>query len=257
MSTQSLKQLDERIKLVKVRDLVNLNLLAQKDVIKQESRGYNIAYLIISLYSILSTVLELPGSSLADTIYFVFSLVIFLSAAGALIKGGKTAMLAVALGASLIGIYNLIIINLFDNQIHIINIILGALNIIFALYYIRQANHYEVLEKHSAQQSDSNNQLYYDVMKALSLANPDTSNNLIVLQELTQKITVWLRSSGAVIYLHREKRLFFDTSRSFEMTINGKDKGGDKINVRARIIEKSRNCSVSRHSWLRYIQFAG
>lgn len=257
MSTQSLKQLDERIKLVKVRDLVNLNLLAQKDVIKQESRGYNIAYLIISLYSILSTVLELPGSSLADTISFVFSLVIFLSAAGALIKGGKTAMLAVALGASLIGIYNLILINLFDNQIHIINIILGALNIIFALYYIRQANRYEVLEKHSARQSDSHNQLYYDVMKALSVASPDSSNNLIVLQELTQKITVWLRSSGAVIYLHREKKLFFDTSRSFELTISGQDKGGDKVNVRARIIDKSRNCSVSRHSWLRYIQFAG
>lgn len=257
MSIQSLKQLDERIKQVNIRDLVGMNLLAQKIEIRQESRAYNIVYLMLSVYMLLTTVMELPGSSLRDTIFFVLSLVIFLTTAGALIKGGKFAMLALALVASLVGIYNLILINILDNQIHIVNLILGALNILFALYYIRQANHYEVLEKHTAQQSDSNNQLYHDVMKTLSLEKPDKTNSLIVLEELRQEITVWLRPTFVVIYLHHGKRLFFDTNRSFELVINGQDKGGEKINVLASIIDSKRSCSISRYDWLRYIQFAG
>lgn len=257
MSIQSLKQLDERIKQVNIRDLVDINLLAQKIEIKQESRAYNIVYLMLSVYMLLTTVLELPGSSLADTISFIFSLVIFLTTAGALIKGGKSAMLAVALGASLVGIYNLILINILNNQIHIINVVLGALNILFALYYIRQANHYEVLDKHTAQQSDSNNQLYHDVSKTLSQEKPDKTNNLIILQETTQEITIWLRPSFVLIYLHHEKRLFFDTNRSFELVINGQDKGGDKINVLASVIDSKRSCSITRYGWLRYIKFAG
>ena len=256
MSKQSLSQLDTRLKELAINDLLAMNQISEKNQLQQKSRAYNLAYLAVTGFMLVPLITNFPGASYAEYIQLALSLMIFIVSIVALIRGGTQSLLATAFAAALIGIYHLILIHIFKGSINVLSLIMGAWNIFFALQYIQQANHYKLLDEREANLSQNLITLYQDMMATLSQTKPDLSNNLIDLNHLTQKITVWLRPSIIVLYLHREKRLFFDTSQSFEMTISGKDKGSDKVNVRARIIDKLRYCSVSRHGWLRYIRYA-
>ena len=255
MSKMSLSQIDERLKQMKVSELLLMNHRGEQHQLDKKSRFHTILLFFGSgFFVLISTIFSFDGS-LTDYLRVGLAIITLVVMGWSYFRNGTLAMLGIAFILALNGIYQLIIIGLADGVIQGTSIIIGTVHIGFALYYIQQANHYKDLQAQTDDTVDTS--FYDDIYTMLDDSEPDNSNALIELSEMGQSIIVWLRPTVPVILLKGDKRLFFDTTKSFELTINGQDKGGDKVSVRARIIDGFRRCSISRHGWLRYIRYAG
>jgi|GEM_PF-4327020 len=254
MSQISLKKLDERIRQTKISDLLAMNQIGERNQLEEQSKIRNIWLLMtIGIAVLISSFFQFEGY-ITDYVRVVVAIITIGVMLFSYMRGGVASMLGIAFVMAINAIYQLIIVSLASGAIQGMSIILGVFQIGIALYYVQQANRYQQLQEKVV--SPENQQLYNEIFEALDSSEPNNSNKLIELNELQQKILVWLRPSGVVILLKGEKRLFFDTNRSFELNINGQDSGGDKMNVAAKIIDNVRYCSITRHGWLRYTQFA-
>lgn len=253
MSQISLKKLDERIRQTKINDLLAMNQIGEGKQLEEQAKIRNIWFLVtIGLAVLISSFFQFEGY-LTDYVRVIVAIITIGVMIFSYVRGGVASMLEIALVMAINGIYQLIIVSLASGMIQGMSVILGTFQIGIALYYIQQANRYQQLQEKSI--SPENQQLYDDIYEALNSSEPNNSNKLIELKEMQQSILVWLRPSGVVILLKGEKRLFFDTNRSFELTIKGQDSGGDKVKVVAKIIDGVRYCLITRHGWLRYTQF--
>ncbi len=250
----SLSQLDQDLKQLSLNDVVALNQLGEKHQLEKKARNDIVWFVLMNgLAMFIISLLHFDGI-LMD--YLQVGLALITMTIGFLTyrRGGQSALLGIASVMGLWAIYYLLIANILQGEINGRSVILGTLQVLLALFYIQKANHFA-----SLQEKTSNliyNDLYDALYETLSNSKANSSNQLLELQEIMQTITVWLRQPYSVILLKGEKRLFFDTTQSFTMTIKGQDRGGDTLKVDASIIDRMRVCSISRHGWLRYIQYS-
>lgn len=249
----SLKQLDHELAQLSINDSLAFNQLGEKSQLENKSQK-DIFWIVLmnGMAILIINILTFEGI-LTD--YFQIGLAILTLSIGlwAYRRGGQSALLGVAFIVGLWALYYLLIANMVHGTINGTSIIIGAGLLVITLYHVKRANQYAELDKKTSDIAHLD--LYNAIYDTLSENSPNSSNNLLELNNLTQKIRVWLRPSYVVILLIGEKRLFFDTTQSFILTIHGQDRGGDTLKVDASIIDQMRTCSISRHGWLRYTQF--
>ncbi|MEM9951146.1 MAG: hypothetical protein AAF846_06090 [Chloroflexota bacterium] len=253
MSDISFRQLDQRLQETHTSTLIMYNQMGEQQQMEQRTRTNNITMLISSVVMIvIGTTFDFNGMP-SDYIQIALSGISLMVMIWAYFQDSQRAMLSMASISTAFALYNLVGAPFIEGRIDTSNIVIGALQVIATLFYIRQANTYQKLK--NSIKADIDQTLYDAVRHALQTQRPNNSNQLLELQELTQTITVWLRPDGVVMLLQREQRLYFDVHHSFKLVADGNDKGGDKLTVRASIINQTRRCLISRHGWLRYTRF--
>lgn len=249
----SLSQLDQRLKDISINDLLLMNQLGEKAELEKKSRADIITLALINgVVMFLGTFLYFEGF-LTDYLQAGLAITTILVGLWSYMRSDKSALLGIAFIMGIGAIYYLIIAHIVQGSINGVSLTIGTMQLGLSLFYIQKANQYALLDTKTA--DISNMDLYQEVYDKLASTSPNSSNQLIELNEHMQAITIWLRPSIVVILLESEKRLFFDISQSLRLKIAGKDKGGDSLKVEAHFITRRRICWISRHGWLRYTQF--
>ncbi|MGJ3238318.1 MAG: hypothetical protein ACFE0Q_06395 [Anaerolineae bacterium] len=249
MHHANLTQLDQHLQELPPTDLQALNQYDQLRQYQQRTRTRQRAVIVLGgLLTIGASMWAVQG--MFDG-YVVLALVppTLLIMIGAL-SGNRAGLLGLALVTILHSVLNLLFVSSLAEVVLVTRLLIGSVQLLLALYYIREANQPSSAQMH-AQQT-----LYQTLYSALYYAQPNKSNQLIALHDGAQTIIVWLRLHGAVILLKGAHRLIIDIGQGFNMTLQDKDTGGTQVLVKVYLDGETYLCTISRHDWLRYTLFA-
>lgn len=247
------RQLDEQLKQFKTSNLLLLNQIGEQEQMARKARQHNVWLMLTGgVLILLIGVLRLEHGW-AALVQIAVALLTLMVTIWALLRNNVNALVSCAFVMGINSIYQLFVPSLTVGYIRSSSIALSILYFLGTLYYIQQANRYRELGENV---SSSDLSVFYNYLAdKMQKSQPNASNKLIKLKQFRQEIIVWLRPSSVVIWVAGEKRLFVDVTQSFHLKINGEDKGSETLSVNAAIIDQTLSCSISRHDWLRYMQF--
>jgi len=252
MSALSLSDLNQRLQQLKTSDLAALQHYSERQFATRAIQNEKATMMIIHavcllaasfLYSDLLSVLFTVGLGFGFLALGTWGFVRFdyrhLLSAGAIAAFYSLFLL----------LYRVIWLPEFNSFDFIFSVIFVGI----ALYYIEHANRLKASPKRKIREHIE--QLYTDIQATLRQQKPNTSNKLIEVQQLTQRIIIWLRPTTVIILATGQKRLYIDLQQTFEMVIEDKDNGGETLHIEARYDAQSHQGRISRHGWLRYLHF--
>lgn len=119
------------------------------------------------------------------------------------------------------------------------------------LYFIGQANQ---IDASPIDLPPNLQQIYETTTKLLESQQPNKSNKLILIRQLTSQTKIWLRSDAPVMM--SKEGVFFDASLTLSLVLQGSDTGSNSVSVLVNYGDVQVIGRISRYDWLRYLQFA-
>lgn len=249
------KQLDKTISSLTPQDYLAVNRHSMAESLLTQAQ-VDVTYrwlpttallLTMAVYSIYDHGASIATLSHAGLHIVTLALLVFSS-----VSGRRQALQNTPIYMIIYAIYYLVVIH-FISDFSLMNVLVGGLYAIFVWVYQNRHRRYQAVS--SLTMPEIAKSTHDALVIALSQSEPNATNKLISIRENTQSLVIWLRPQMAIIYLSDANRIYLDVKHSLELAIAGKDMGGDRVSVSARIDSDYRVGSISRHGWLRYTQY--